>query len=78
MTSSTREARLRARRSRSRDIAQTAGVAVSGEMYKTAGKWYNLVVQVAAGQIIKYTAELRRRCESRYLSAGGVSFGVAV
>lgn len=47
-------------------------------MYKYAGKWYNLVVQVAAEQTIRYTADLRHRHESRYLSAGGVSFGVAV
>jgi hypothetical protein len=32
-----------------------------GEMYKTAGKWYNLTVQVAAGRTIKYTSELRHR-----------------
>lgn len=44
----------------------------SAERVKTAGKWYNFVVQVAAGQTIKYTAELRHRHESRYLSAGGV------
>jgi len=49
-----------------------------GKRDKIAGKWYNLTVQVAAGRTIKYTAELRHRCESRYLSADGVSFGVAV
>lgn len=53
-------------------IAPTADGAVLGEMYKNAGKWYNLTVQVAAGRIIKYTAELRHRHGSRYLSAGGV------
>ena len=37
--------------------APTAERAVSGEMYKNAGKWYNLTVQVAAGQIISYTVE---------------------
>ena len=58
--------------------APTADGAALGEMYKNAGKWYNLTVQVAAGRIIKYTAELRHRHESRYLSADGVSFGVAV
>ena len=61
-----------------RITAQTAVGVVLAEMYKNAGKWYNLAVQVAAGQTIKYTAELRHRHESRYLSAGGVSFGVAV
>lgn len=44
----------------------------SAQRDKSAGKWYNLTVQVAAGQTIKYTAELRHRHESRYLSAGGV------
>ena len=58
--------------------APTAEGVVLGEMYKNSGKWYNLIVQVAAGRTIKYTAELRHRHESRYLSADGVSFGVAV
>ena len=61
-----------------RASARDAEGAVLGEMYKNAGKWYNLTVQVAAGRTIKYTALLRHRCESRYLSADGVSFGVAV
>jgi hypothetical protein len=30
-------------------------------MYKNAGKWYNLTVQVAAERTIKYTSKLRHR-----------------
>lgn len=31
--------------------------ATDGRRDKTAGKWYNLAVQVAAGQTISYTVE---------------------
>lgn len=37
--------------------APTADGAVLGEMYKDAGKWYNLAVQVAAGRTSSYTVK---------------------